>query len=507
MSENQMGRVMPFRISGTRLRARAQEYRRQGQALEALTLVRRAAMQDDTAAAWQALAAELRRLGNWEAAGVILGRVLSRADAAPPAWLDMARCMSALDKRETAEDCLYHLLHEDPWSDDGDTAREMLQAIDEEAEKADDRRLQLLIQRGMKALQSGQQGLAMTRLRRALRLSRHKERLLTTLALLCLYTGDEQQALRWQTKAVRLAPEDPMVLCSMAALLQQMDRRRVARGFLRKAGQYCEGAMQEDRFCTTAWVMDAWPELDAFLQARLRRTPYSTALLHAKATMQHERGRSDEARETWKLILSVDPADRRAATMLNWTTAHPRDMTPPGQLPPAELARQRTELQDVGSLFTWGSAARHALDWCAASSDEQEMALAFAAAEKHPDRAAETRWLRELLTRPDVQEDCRQRALMRLAALGHFEPLNVMVAGRAVSADANHPQPPPVAYVPAPAAAGVRPVRPSAGAGRLCGRRVGDDDPAGEAGSRDRPVRYMVPADAGAVALPAGARR
>ena len=104
MSENQKGRVMPFRMSGTRLRVRAQEYRRRGQALEALTLVRRAAVQDDTAAAWQALAAELRRLDNWEPAAVILGRVLSRSDAAPSAWLDMARCMLALDKRETAED-------------------------------------------------------------------------------------------------------------------------------------------------------------------------------------------------------------------------------------------------------------------------------------------------------------------------------------------------------------------------------------------------------------------
>lgn len=434
MSENQKGRVMPFRMSGTRLRARAQEYRRRGQALEALTLVRRAAVQDDTAAAWQALAAELRRLGNWEPAAVILGRVLSRSDAAPSAWLDMARCMLALDKRETAEDCLYHLLHEDPWSSEGDAARELLQSMDEETEQEDDRRLQLLVHRAMKAWQSGDHALAMRRVRRAMRLSRHKERLLTTMALLCMYEGQERQALRWMAKAVRIAPKNALVLCTMAALLQQANKRRVARGFLRQAAQHCADARQEERFCTTAWMMNAWPELEAFLQSRLTRTPYRLLLLHARATMQHECGCGDEAQETWKLILSVDPEDRRAAAMLTWAQSHPRDFMQPGQLPKAELAHQRLALTDAEMLFTPGSDARRVLDWCVASEQQQEILLALATAKAHPDRAAEIRWLRELLTRPDVQEECRQQALMRLAALQHFETVNVLVAGRYVQA-------------------------------------------------------------------------
>lgn len=434
MSENQKGRVMPFRMSGARLRARAQEYRRRGQTLEALTLVRRAAVQDDTAAAWQTLAAEMRRTGNWEAAGVILGRVLSRDDASPSAWLDMARCMSAVGRRDTAEDCLYHLLHEDPWSAEGDAAREMLQAFDEEAEGEDDRRLQLLIHRAMKAWQGGDHALALRRIRRSLRLSRHKERLLTTMALLCMYEGQERHALRWMTRAVKAAPDNPLVLCSMAALLQQANRRRMARGFLLRAAKNCDGPEQEERFCTTAWVMDAWPELEGFLSERLRRTPLRIALLHARASMLHERSLWEDAQETWKRILSVDPEDRKAAAMLAWTQAHPRDVIPPGRLPTAEMARQRLAMEDAAQLFTPGSDARRALDWCASSENAQESALALSAAKAHPDRKAEARWLRELLTRPDVQEECRQQALMRLAALRHFEPVNVLVAGRYVQA-------------------------------------------------------------------------
>ena len=149
MKECEQSRVVPFRMSGVRLRATARDYRRRGQVLEAVSLVRRAAMQDDTAASWQALAAELRQMACWEAASALLARALSRPDAAPSVWLDMARCLSAQEMQSLAEDCLYQLLSVSPWSAEADQARDMLQAMAEEDGKEDSRRVALLSRRAM----------------------------------------------------------------------------------------------------------------------------------------------------------------------------------------------------------------------------------------------------------------------------------------------------------------------------------------------------------------------
>ncbi len=433
MREREQGRVMPFGMSGMRLRLSAREYRRRGQATEALSLVRRAAAQDDNASAWQALAAELRQMSCWEAASVVLGRVLSRPDAAPSAWLDMARCMSALDRRDTAEDCLYHLLHEDPWSPEGDAARTMLQAFSD-GEEEDSRRVQLLTQRAMKAWHGGTRKLALRRMRRAIRLSHDKARMMTTLALLYMMEGQEKRAIRLMTRAMKAEPGNAVTVCSMAALQRQVNRPRVARGFLRMAAPLCTDPQMEERFCQTAWMLDAWPELAAFLEARLKRTPHSIPLLRARATMLCETGRSGEAQQVWRKILSIDPDDRAAITLLEWTQKQPGIMLPPGMLPEPALARQRKLLDRMEDIFTWGSEGRRVLDWCAASTDTREQQAALAAAARQPDRAAEISWLRELLTRPDVQDPLRQRVLLRLAELEHFEPLNVLLGGRYVTA-------------------------------------------------------------------------
>ena len=125
MSQNEQGVLYPFRLSGSRMRQSAVNLHRRGQAVDALALVRRAAEQDDTPSAWQALAAELRQTGNWEAASRLLARVLSRAPQQMGAWADMARCMQALGQNAVAVDCAYHQLQEDPWGKDGDAVRAM----------------------------------------------------------------------------------------------------------------------------------------------------------------------------------------------------------------------------------------------------------------------------------------------------------------------------------------------------------------------------------------------
>ncbi|MBR3764004.1 MAG: hypothetical protein IKK57_05565 [Clostridia bacterium] len=434
MKEREQVRVMPFGMSGARLRASARDYRRRGQVLEALSLVRRAAWQDDTAASWQALAAELRQLGCWEVAGVLLGRVLSRRDAAPSAWLDMARCMLAQGSRETAEDCLYHLLHEDPWSAEADAARHMLIDLDgAEAERA--HRTELLGRRAVLAWRRGEHALAHRRLRRLIRIAVSKDRPMEQLALVYLMEGELGLSVRWLSRAINEDPADVSPLTSMAAALQEAGRPRIARGLLLQAMRMDANPQEEARICSTAWLLEAWPEMAEFLSRKLRQTPHRIPLLHARANLLSETGDADGARQVWKTILSIDPDDRAAAALLEWTQENPGKTVPRlSVLPPQMLQRQRKLLPNRAEVFTWGSPARRAMDWFAASTSEEEQQLALASAAVQPDREAEIRWLRELLTRPDVQEPMRQQALLRLATLGHFDEVNILMAGRYVTA-------------------------------------------------------------------------
>ena len=48
MKETEQGMVIPFKLSGSRMRRSAQEYRRRGQPMGALLFLRRAAEQEDT---------------------------------------------------------------------------------------------------------------------------------------------------------------------------------------------------------------------------------------------------------------------------------------------------------------------------------------------------------------------------------------------------------------------------------------------------------------------------
>jgi len=114
MNQNEQGNVFAFRLPGSRMRQSAAQLRRQGQTVDAMALVRRAAQQDDTPAAWYALAGELRQSGNWEAAVQLLSRVLSREPHHPAAWAAMARCLQMLGQNALAVDCAYHQLQEDP---------------------------------------------------------------------------------------------------------------------------------------------------------------------------------------------------------------------------------------------------------------------------------------------------------------------------------------------------------------------------------------------------------
>lgn len=424
MTQNEQGMVYAFRLSGSRMRQSAQQLRRRGQIVDALSLTRRAAEQEDTPAAWQALADEMRLTGNWEAASRLLARVLSRDQHQAGVFAAMALCMQALGQNDVAVDCAYHQLQEDPWGRDGDAARGVIAELDVLPEDKESRRTQRLIHRGLTAWQSGDRTTGERRIRRALRIAADKERLLVTTAMMCMLEMDFDGALHYLPRALRLNPDDPRTLTALSTLYQQLGKRRLARGLLGRAGEHADSVMAEDGFLTAAWAQDAWSEMNDYLAARMKRQPHRIPLLAAKATMLCENDDLDSARQLWREILSIDPDDRSAATLLAQANHAPeRLFTAPGMLPRAERQRQMQELQmaaeslPMQEVLRPGSRSLRTLDWCLASSDLQEQQYAMELLGSSED-AAVIPYLKELLCRPFLRHDVRQWALIRLAEMG-----------------------------------------------------------------------------------------
>lgn len=434
MNQNEQGVLYPFRLSGSRMRQGAVQLRRQGQMLDALSLVRRAAEQDDTPAAWQALASDLCATGNWEAASKLLARVLSRESHQTGAWIDMARCMQALGQTALAVDCAYHQLHDDPWSPEGDAARALLAELETIPAAKEPRRTQRLIQRGMTAWQSGQRALGERRIRRALHLTAEKERLLVTAAMMCMLEMDFDGALKYLPRALRMNPQDARTLTALATLYQQLGKRRLSRAFLQRAAKTADSVMTEDGFLAAAWAQDAWQETADYLAARMKRHPYRISLLSAKATMCCETGNPQQAVQLWRDVLSIDPDDRAAASLIAYQQSQPDNfMNLPGMLPRTERTRQQTEFRmaaeslPVQELLQPGSRTRRLTDWMLDSSHPGEIQSAMTLLGTR-NEAAILPYLKELLCRPFLRSEVRQWALVRLAELGCQDEM-LMLAG------------------------------------------------------------------------------
>lgn len=434
MKRIEQGTLYPFRLSGSRMRQSAVQLRRQGQVLDAMTLMRRAAEQEDTPAAWQVLACELRQLGLWETAAQVMGRVLSMQGRLPGAWLEMARCMQALEQRPMALDCVYHLLQEDPWSPEADAGREMLASLETENDEKCHRRLPLLVSRGMRAWTAGERKTGERQIRRALKMSREPERLLCSAAMMCMLGMDLAGAEKYLLRALRHAPEDSRTLTALSTLYSQQGKHEEARQMLKLAADSCDSVLAEDSFLTAAWAQDAWDELTAFLDARMKQYPYRAALLCAKATMLYEQGDTRGAQQLWKDVLALDPDQRQAAAMLSAVQAGAHRIVLPGMLPVPERRAQKDELaamaQDgrpLAELLRQGSRSRQLIDWCLCGNDPDEQSLALELLTREDDTEA-VPYLRELVARPFLQAETRQWALLRLAELGSLDEM-IMPAG------------------------------------------------------------------------------
>ncbi|MBR6668045.1 MAG: hypothetical protein IKL25_06755 [Clostridia bacterium] len=431
MSQNEQGVLYPFRLSGSRMRQSAVNLRRQGQTVDAMVLVRRAAEQEDTPAAWLALAGELRQTSNWEAASRLLARVLSRDHHHPGAWVDMARCMQAMGQNALAVDCAYHQLQEDPWGREGDAARAVLAQLDVTPDAREPRRTQRMIHRGLNAWQSGDRTAGERCIRRALRIAAEPQRLLVTTAMLCMLEMDFDGALSYLCRALRSDPDDPRTLTALATLLHQLGKRRAARGLLGRAGKYADSVMAEDGFLTAAWAQDAWPEMKEYLAARLKRQPCRIPLLAAKATMYSEMDDVENARRLWREIIAIDPDDRSAATLLAASQQNLDSFYAfPGMLPRTERQRQLTELRMAAESLTMkellrpGGRERRLTDWFVASAEAAERQAVQALLERNDPEIIP--YLKELLCQPFLRYDVRQWALVRLAEMGCQEELLIL---------------------------------------------------------------------------------
>lgn len=438
MKQNEQGMLYPFRLTGGQLRRSAAQMQRQGQHVDALVLLRRAACQDDTPGAWQALADLLRQTGNWEAASRVLCRVLALDTQQGGAWIDLATCLHAMGQNTLAADCAYHQLRNDPWSPEGDAARALLTEMNGglPADSTEPHRTQRLIHRGVTAWQHGDRALGERRLRRALRITQDRQRLLSTASMLCLLQSDLSGAMHYLTRALREKPDDARTLIALSMLLFQMGKWRAARGFLKRAADAADTSTEADSFLTAAWSQDAWPEMRAYLDRQAKRWPYRTALLSARATLLAECGEEERATLLRRDILAINPDDRVAATWLSWRQRQPKaPFFVPGTLPGPERKHQREELQALSEqlsdaeLLQCGGRARQLLDWMLESTDAAELQLGRAVLEKVQPCPALICLLREVLCRPGVHGDIRQWAMIRLAEMGETE-LIILSGGR-----------------------------------------------------------------------------
>ena len=440
MSKQTLGKVVPFALPAYRLRRSADDCRRRGRMEDAVVLLRRAAVQEDSAVGWLRLAQQLKQMGCYEQAAALLYRLCAREDMLPETWLELGKCQHALGRREAACDSLYHYLQEDPYSEAAEEAHALLDTL-EQPEGRSVLRQGLLVRRGLTAFRRGEQALGLRRIRRAIRLTEEPAPLHITLALLALADNRGHDAIRELARALRLEPGNVRAMSMLSVALSGMGKPRAALGMLEKCAAMAAEPAGEDYFLTAAWTLSASGAARRYLTARLKRQPCRSARLHPLASLDWQEGRRKEALQGWRRILALDPTDQRAQLLLAWAPEHPGEELPPmGALPPEAVQQRMTELMAIlaakplaETLLGYDSPMRMTLDWCMSIPDAGVQLAAIRAAGEE-DAPCVRAWLREQLTAPGTLQEVRQRIMIRLAEMGDDAPLNVLIGQRMTTA-------------------------------------------------------------------------
>lgn len=438
MSERNVGQVVPFRVNTARLRRSAQEYHRRGRPVEAVELLRHAALKEDSAAGWLHLAEQLRKLGCCEQASALLYRLLARKDAPLRTWLELGCAQLNLGHMEAVQDCACHFLNEDPYSAGADEARAMLDEVHAADAEGEPLRLERLARRGLLAWQDGNTQMGERRIRRAIRLSERPGKLRVQLALLLMQQGRMKEALACLVAAYREEPENVRTACTLSMFLESIGRRRLALGILQGAARFCTNAAEEEMLLAAAWAQQAWKTYETLVMERYRQQPCCIWLLHHMALLQWQKGEKEGAEGYWQRILRIDPDDFRASYLLRWAAEHTVEEDLPAKNAAAmdmaeqwkrDFARAVEAEQSPAEMLKPGTETRRVIDWCFATNDltVQRLCLEMLMTQDAPEIRL---YLRELLTSPSACQEVKQMALLCLTKLEKGARLQVLMGQR-----------------------------------------------------------------------------
>ena len=428
MSENMQGKVVPFALSATRIRRRADEHAKHGRTLEAIELYRRAAQEDGMPTGWLYLARLLRSCGSHEQALTVLYRMVSHDDAPVETWLELAKNQRVLGFRDGVRDSLYHLLDADPYADAADEARDMLAELDMEGVSGEPLRLSMMVRRAIHTWYRGKYDLAQKRFRRAMMLSSHPGQIAITFAMLCLASPRRKHAIHWALYAMRHEPESIRVRTMACVCIGMQGARPLALGILERCMKNVQSAEEENMFLSAADTLGAHGVKRRFLLHQLQRRPYRAEMLLILGDEYIRQGRLGDARRIWETVLRIDPENVKALLMKRLADQSPEVFDQAGQHERTGVMRLELKLagiimKDAGELSSDtvapGGESRMALDWCFGQQRHRMRALTLERLAASEDTAVKD-YLTGLLTSPNVHPDARQEIIIRLAEKGGF---------------------------------------------------------------------------------------
>lgn len=338
MSEENMGKVVPFKASVSRMRRGAEAYRRRGKMVEAIELLHQAARREDSARAWFQLGRQLRQVECYEEAAEMLSRALAWEDCPKEVLLELSRAMQALGRWDAAVSCLVNDLHYDPYSAVAAELRNIMMETDPltYADFREPYRLNKLVQRAGRAYGRGQTALGERRYRRALRLTMRRAPIYRSLGRSRMDAGLERAAVRALEKALAAENENVQIMTMMAQCYDLLDQGSLAQAMMARSVAHCKTPLDEQSIMETWISLGDFRHQQAFLERRLKRHPYRIALMHPLADALWILGDEESARRWWRRIQSINPEDMRARAMLAWAQRHSGEPLIPAGLLPAE---------------------------------------------------------------------------------------------------------------------------------------------------------------------------
>lgn len=428
MIDNNQGKVVPFRLTATRMRRRAEEHARRGRTLEAIELYRRAAQEDELPTGWLYLARLLRSCSCYEQAMRVLYRMISRGNVPSDAWLELAKCQQALDMHEGMRDSLYHLLDEDPYSETADEGRDMLAEMDVQNAGREPFRLPLISRRAMNAWSKGEKHKALRRFRRMAKMATHPGQVYATMAMLCLPSSRPKLALIYAARALRLEPKSIRVRTMAAFCFAMQGRKRFAQALLESCIADVGCVSEENMLLSTLETVGMRSLKQKCISARLRLMPYRAELLRVQAEECVRKNDLAGAERLWNTILRIDPVDVGAQMMLRTLQYEPEAFETDTVKQRARI-RLETKLaetiirQPQREAFLPGNETRTALDWCVT----QEKHILRRHAVEAAIAAEATEYVAELLTCPGVHPEARREIMDAMAEKGKLTQRPVLM--------------------------------------------------------------------------------